>query len=156
MKTIKIKFLAQLMLKLKLPLIRYVGYKLRKRCIKIFSFIYQLIVTLDDLSKGYDYLILIGDFNVELQEINVCQISRMSVILKILSENMFAKSKNSSCMGLIPTNSSHSIQNTCSFETSPSDFQIKIMCYAKTVNGLVMVFFEPNFNMKYQNLIYIT
>lgn len=112
--------------------------------------------TLDDLSKGYDYLILIGDFNVELQEINVCQISRMSVILKILSENIFAKSKNSSCMGLVLTNSSHSIQNTCSFETSPSDFQIKIMCYAKTVNGLVMVFFEPNFNMKYQNLIYIT
>ena len=61
---------------------------------------------------------------------------------------MFAKSKNSSCMGLILTNSSHSIQNTGSFETSPSDFQIK--------TGLVMVIFEPNWNMSYQNLMYIT
>lgn len=127
MKTIKIKFPAQLMLiKTQTTTNSLCGLQAKKKVHKnIFVHLPVNSNTLDDLSKGYDYLILIGDFNVELQEINVCQISRMSVILKILSENMFAKSKNSSCMGLILTNSSRSIQNTGSFETSPSDFQIK-------------------------------
>ena len=89
----------------------------------IVSHVKNISTRLNQFSPTYDNLVLLDDFNVEPEEVN------MLYFLNIYNLNNLAKQKtcykkpeNPSCIDLILANSRRSFQNTTVFETGLSDF----------------------------------
>ena len=78
---------------------------------------------LDQFSATYDNLILIGDFNVEPEEVNMLDFLNIYNLKNLVKQKTCYKNpENPSCIDLILTNSHRSFQNTNVFETGLSDF----------------------------------
>ena len=88
---------------------------------------------LDLYSSKYEYIIVIGDFNVEVNEkfmSNFCESYNLSSLIK---ESMCSKNPESpSSIDLILTNSPHSFQCSSVVETGLSDFHKMIVTVMKT------------------------
>ena len=69
----------------------------------------------------YENITLQGDFNVEVDEKNIPEF--MSSLRNLIEQKTcFKNPGNSSCIGLVLTNSPQSFQNSNAFETGLSDF----------------------------------
>ena len=78
---------------------------------------------LDQFSASYDNIIIMGDFNVEPEEINMSNFLNIYNMKNLVKEKTCYKNpENPSCIDLILTNCQRSFQNTNVFETGLSDF----------------------------------
>ena len=78
---------------------------------------------LDQFSATYDNLILLGNFNVEPEEVNMLDFLNIYNLKNLVKQKTCYKNpENPSCIDLILTNSHRSFQNTNVFETGLSDF----------------------------------
>ena len=78
---------------------------------------------LDQFSATYDNLILLGDFNVAPEEVNMLDFLNIYNLKNLVKQKTCYKNpENPSCIDLILTNSHRSFQNTNFFETGLSDF----------------------------------
>ena len=89
--------------------------------------------SLDLYSANYENTILIGDFNVSIDDPHMdsfCESYRFKCLIK--DSTRFKNLKNSSCIDLILTISPYSFHNSCVIETGLSDFQKMIVSVMKT------------------------
>ena len=78
---------------------------------------------LDQLSATYDKLILLGDFNLEPEEVKMLDFLNIYNLKNLVKQKMCYKNpENTSCIDVILTNSHRSFPNTNVFETGLSDF----------------------------------
>ena len=78
---------------------------------------------LDQFSATYDNLILLGDFNVDPEEVNMSDFLNIYNLKNLVKlKTCFKNPENPSSIDLILTNSHKSFQNTNVFETGLSDF----------------------------------
>ena len=78
---------------------------------------------LDKLSRDYENIILLGDFNVELKEKNISDFMSTYNLKSLVKQKTYFKNPdNPSCIDIILTNSPRSFQDSCLFETGFSDF----------------------------------
>ena len=78
---------------------------------------------MDKLCKDYENIILLGDFNVEVEEKNMSElISLYSLRYLVKQKTFFKNPENPSCIDFILNNSTWSFQNSNVFETRTSDF----------------------------------
>ena len=79
---------------------------------------------MDKLCTDYENIILLGDFNVEVEEKNVSEFMSVYSLRNLVKQKTcFKNPENASCIDLIVTNSPQSFQNSNVFETGLSDFQ---------------------------------
>ena len=79
--------------------------------------------TLDILSTDYENVILLGDFNVEVEEKNLSNFMSVHNLKTLIKQKTcFKNPENPTCIDLILTNSPRSFQNSSVFETGLSDF----------------------------------
>ena len=86
---------------------------------------------LDLYSVHYENTILLGDFNVSIDDPymeSFWELYRFKSLIKECFKNL----ENPSCIDLILTNSPYSFQNSCIIETSLSDFHKMIVSVMKT------------------------
>ena len=89
--------------------------------------------SLDLYSAHYDNIILLGDFNVSIDDPHMdffCETYRLKSIIK--DATCFKNPENPSCIDLILTNSPYSFQNSCVIETGLSDFHKMTVSVLKT------------------------
>ena len=78
---------------------------------------------LDKLSRDYENIILLGDFNVELKKKNISDFMSTYNLKSLVKQKTYFKNPdNPSCIDIILTNSPRSFQDSCLFETGFSDF----------------------------------
>ena len=78
---------------------------------------------LDQFSATYNNLILLGDFNVEPEEVNMLDFLNIYNLKNLVKQKACYKNlENPSCIDLIITNSHRSFQNTNVFKTGLFDF----------------------------------
>ena len=78
---------------------------------------------LDQYSATFDNLILLGDFNVEPEEVNMLDFQNIYNLKNLVKQKACYKNpKYPSCRDLILTNNHRSFQNTNFFETGLSNF----------------------------------
>ena len=88
---------------------------------------------LDLYSSKYEYIIVIGDFNAEVNDKfmrNFCESYNLSSLIK--ESTCYKNPENPSSIDLILTNSSHSFQCSSVVETGLSDFRKMIVTVMKT------------------------
>ena len=89
--------------------------------------------SLDLYSAHYENTILIGDFNVSINDPHMeffCESYRFESLIK--DPTCFKNLENPSCIDLILTNSPYSFQNSCVIETGLSYFHKMIVSVMKT------------------------
>ena len=90
---------------------------------KIISHLNNLSTALDKLCTNYENIILLGDFNVEVEEKNMSEFMSLYNLRNLVKQKTcFKNPENPSCIDLILTNSPRSFQNSNVFETGLSDF----------------------------------
>ena len=128
----------------------------------------NLSTALDTLSTDYENIILLGDFNVKVEERNMSEFMSVYSLRNLVKQKTYFKNpKNLSCIDLIRTNSPRSFQNSNVFETGLSDFHklattvlkqyfsklkpkvVNYRNYRKFHNDEL----EPNLTTSYQNMI---
>ena len=78
---------------------------------------------MDKLCTNYENIILLGDFNVEVEEKNMSEFMNLYNLRNLVKQKTcFKNPENPSCVDLILTNSPRSFQNSNVFETELSDF----------------------------------
>ena len=80
---------------------------------------------LDIFSKTYDQIVLLGDFNVEIEENHMkdfCDSYGLHSLIK--QATCYKNPENPTCIDLILTNVPRSFQSTCVIETGLSDFHL--------------------------------
>ena len=78
---------------------------------------------MDKLCTNYENIILLGDFNVEVEEKNMSEFMSLYNLRNLVKQKTcFKNPENPSCIDLILTNSPRSFQNSNVFETGLSDF----------------------------------
>ena len=88
---------------------------------------------LDRFSATYDKLILIEDFNVELEECNISDFLNIYNLKNLVKQKIcYKNSDNPSRIDLILTNWHRSFQNINVFETGLSDFHKMTVCFEIT------------------------
>ena len=78
---------------------------------------------LDKLFTDYENVILLGDFNVKVEEKNLSNfmsVHNLKILIK--QKTCFKNPENPTCIDLILINSPRSFQNSSVFETGLSDF----------------------------------
>ena len=88
---------------------------------------------LDLYSSKYEYIIVIGDFNVEVNDkfmSNFCESNNLSSLIK--ESTCYKNPKNPSSIDLILANSPHSFQCSSVVETGLSDFHKMIVTVMET------------------------
>ena len=88
---------------------------------------------LDAFSTKYENIILLGDFNVCVDDEtmrNFCNSYNLSSLIK--QPTCFKNPENPSCIDLILTNKPRSFQSTCVIETGLSDFHRMTVSVLKT------------------------
>ena len=74
---------------------------------------------LDQFSATYNNLILLGDFNVEPEKVNMLYFLNIYNLKNLVKQKTFYKNpENPSCIDLIPPNSHRSFRNTNTFNTN--------------------------------------
>ena len=89
--------------------------------------------TLDMYSALYENTILVGDFNVDVNDPIMgffCESYNFKSLIK--DPTCFKNPENPSCIDLILTNSPYSFQNSCVIETGLSDFHKMTVSVMKT------------------------
>ena len=87
---------------------------------------------LDLLSTNYDNILLLGDFNAEVETNflkEFCDLYGMKSLIRI--PTCYKNPANSTCIDLMLTNSNRSFQNSCTIETGLSDFHKMIVTVLK-------------------------
>ena len=83
----------------------------------------NISTALDKLSRDYENVILLGHFNVEVEEKNLSNFMSVHNLKALIKQKTcFKNPENPTCIGLILTNSPRSFQNSSVFETGLSDF----------------------------------
>ena len=78
---------------------------------------------LDKLSTDYENVIILGDFNVEVEEQNLPNFMSVHNLKTLINQKTcFKNPENPTCIDLILTNSPWSFQSSSVFETALSDF----------------------------------
>ena len=91
---------------------------------KITSYLSKLSTALDKLCMDYENIILLVDFNVEVEEKKMSEFMIVYNLKNLVKQKTcFKNPENPSCKDLILTNSSRSFQNSNFFETGHSDLQ---------------------------------
>ena len=88
---------------------------------------------LDLLSTNYDNILLLGDFNTEVENNffkELCDLYGMKCLIRI--PTCYKPPTNRTCIDLMLTNSDRSFQNSCTFETGLSDFHKMIVTVLKS------------------------
>ena len=99
----------------------------------ISSHLNDLGKSIDLYSAHYDNIILLGDFNVSIDDPHMdffCEAYRLKSIIK--DATCFKNLENPSCIDVILTNSPYSFQNSCVIETGLSDFHKMTVSVMKT------------------------
>ena len=101
----------------------------------------NIFIYLDTLKKSlglypahYENTILLGDFNVNIDDPNMesfCESHRFKRLIK--DPTCFKNSENPSCIDLISTNSPYSFQNSCVIKTGLSDFYKMMVSVKKAI-----------------------
>ena len=92
-----------------------------------------IIANLDLYSSKYEYIIVIGDFNLEANYKFISNFCESYNLSSLTQESMCYKNpENPSCTDLILTNSPHSFQCSSVVETGLSDFHKMIVTVMKT------------------------
>ena len=88
---------------------------------------------LDSDSSTYEKVLILGDFNVEVDDQNMKTFSdSYSLISLIKQPTCYKKPSHPKCIALILTNVPRSFQKTCVIETGLSDFLFDVInCYEK-------------------------
>ena len=90
---------------------------------KIASHLSKLSTALHILCTDYENIILLGDFNIEVEEKNVSEfISVYNLRNFVKQKTSFKMSEDPSCTDFTLTNSPRIFQNSNAFETGFSDF----------------------------------
>ena len=90
---------------------------------KITPHLRNLSTALDKLSTDYENVILLGDFNVEVEEKSLSNFMSVHNLKALIKQNAcFKNHENPACIDLILTNSPRSFLNSSVFETGLSDF----------------------------------
>ena len=88
---------------------------------------------LDLYSAHYENLIIIGDFNTDINESCMKSFCESYTLSSLIKEPICHKNpQNPSCIDLILTNSPYSFQNSCAIETGLSDFHKMAVTVMKT------------------------
>ena len=90
--------------------------------------------SLDLYSAHYENTILIGDFNVSIDDPHIesfCESYRFKSLIK--DPTCFKNPESPSCIDLISTNNPYSFQNSWVIETGLSDFHKMIVSVTKTM-----------------------
>ena len=99
---------------------------------KIAPHLKNISTALDKLSSKYENIILLGDFNVEIEEKNISDFTNIYNLRSLIKEKTcFKNPENPSCIDLILTNSPRSFQNSSVFETGLSDFHKMVVTVMK-------------------------
>ena len=89
----------------------------------IASHLSNVSVALDKLCTDYENMILLGDFNVEVKENNICDFTNTYNLKSLVKQKTCSKNPdNPSCIDLILTNSPRSFQDSGVFKTGLSYF----------------------------------
>ena len=84
------------------------------------------------MSKKYDNVILLGDFNNEPEEKNMSNFPNKYNLKNIVKQKTcFKNPDRPTCIDLILTNSAKSFQDTCTAETGLSDFHKLVVTVLK-------------------------
>ena len=84
---------------------------------------WNISTALDKLSTDYENVILLGDFNVEVEEKNLSNFMSVHNLKTLIKQKTCSKNpENPTFIDLILTNSPRSSQNSSVFETGFSDF----------------------------------
>ena len=89
----------------------------------IYEFLSELSNNLDSLPISYGNLVVIGDFNSEVDEksmIDFCETYNMQTLIKDFT--CYKSPANPSCIALILTSNVDSFQNSKAYDTGLSDF----------------------------------
>ena len=92
-----------------------------------------LSTSLDIYSTHFDHFIVLGDFNVAIDNIDMkefCQMYNLKSLIRV--PTCFKNPENPSCIDLILTNSPRSFQSSCAIETGLSDFHKMTVAVMKT------------------------
>ena len=95
-------------------------------------FLWVLGRNLNLLSTKYDNILLLGDFNAEVENNflkEFCDLYGMKSLIRI--PTCYKNPANSTCIDLMLTNSNRSFQNSCTIETGLSDFHKMIVTVLK-------------------------
>ena len=87
---------------------------------------------LDLLSTNYENILLLGDFNAEVEDNflkEFCDLYGMKNLIRI--PTCYKNPANPTCIDLMVTNSNRSFQNSCAIEAGLSDFHKKIVAALK-------------------------
>ena len=99
---------------------------------KILPHLHVISKVLGDLSKKYNNFIFLGDFNNEPEEKNMSNFLNIYHLKNIVKQKTCFKNPDTpSCIDLILTNSSRSLQDTCTVETGLSDFHKLVVTVLK-------------------------
>ena len=89
----------------------------------IVNHVKNIITAFDQFSASYDNLIVLDDFNVEPEEVNMLNFLNIYKLKNLVKQKMCYKNPESpSCIDSILTNSHRKFQNTNVFKTGLSDF----------------------------------
>ena len=90
---------------------------------KITPHLRNISTALDKLSTDYENVIILGDFNVEVEEKNLSNFMSVHNLKTLIKQKTcFKDPENPACIDFILTNSPRSFQNSSVFETGLSDF----------------------------------
>ena len=111
--------------------ILFAGYNPKKE--RIAQFLGNIGISLDNLIGNYDNLILIGDFNSEMEEENIkefCETYNLHNLIK--DPTCFKSVQNPTSIDVILTNKIKSFENSFTLETGLSDHHKMIITVLKT------------------------
>ena len=107
------------------------GYNPKKECMP--NFLNQIGKELDKCIGNYDNMLLVGDFNSEMEEENMtdfCDIYNLQNLIKY--PTCFKSVQNPTSINMNLTNRCVCFQNTCTIQTGISDHQKMIITVLKT------------------------
>ena len=98
----------------------FVGYNPKKQ--RIFHFLENIGTSLDKFIETFDNLLLIGDFNSEMEEEDTKEFCETYNLVNLIKDSTCFKSvQNPTSIDVILTNKSNSFCNTCTIKTGLSD-----------------------------------
>ena len=116
---------------MKIKWLLFGGYTPRKNDTSFF--LAEVSKSLDSYLNTYDNLLLLGDFNSEINDIPMREFMDTYNLKSLIKEpTCFKSALNPSCIDLIFTNQKNSFQNSTAIETGISDFHKMTVTVLKT------------------------
>ena len=108
----------------------FTGYNPKKE--NIASFLKYLSQGIDKYLCNYDNILLIGDFNSEMDEKHISEFCDLYTLKSLIKEpTCFKNTSNPTCIDLLLTNREKHFQNSTTIETGLSDFHKMIVSVLK-------------------------